>query len=294
MRHHNQRNGNSDSDGKLMPIRYVKIVPLLSWGASFNFSIWYVELLGLDDPFYVCDSLRTYNMVRELELVRMCLKHFRQQGYADAFRALQKETGVQLEDDTMTDLYHLLVKCGNFEDAERMLRDFVDGEFVVFNTETGIIEMCYCRGSLRSAPGAKRIQSRLDTATAAAWQTVDRFASVAGQQSEFRTKGTATWNARWPSAGCRFGAWRNLSVRRLGWLHRSERFVVVRHCDRSVDETAQSGGTAWRTGTAVVSQDAVRSGESEYFRTRPLFGRIEPEARPNECESTTIELSASV
>lgn len=43
-----------------------------------------------------------------------------------------------------------------------------------------------------------------------------------------------------------------------------------------------------------MSQDAVRSGESEYFRTRSLFGRIEPEARPNECESTTIELYASV
>lgn len=49
--------------GELLPILFVQIMPLLSWGPSFNFSIWYVELLGQDDPIYVRASLRNYNMV---------------------------------------------------------------------------------------------------------------------------------------------------------------------------------------------------------------------------------------
>lgn len=50
--------------GELLPVLYVKIVPLLSWGPSFNFSIWYVELLGKDDPMLVRSSLHSYNMVK--------------------------------------------------------------------------------------------------------------------------------------------------------------------------------------------------------------------------------------
>jgi hypothetical protein len=30
------------------PCRYIKIMPLQSWGPSFNFSIWFVELIGVD------------------------------------------------------------------------------------------------------------------------------------------------------------------------------------------------------------------------------------------------------
>lgn len=53
--------------GELLPVVYIKIMPLLSWGPSFNFSIWYVELLGKDDPVFVRSSLRSYNMVNNLQ-----------------------------------------------------------------------------------------------------------------------------------------------------------------------------------------------------------------------------------
>lgn len=131
----------TDGGGDLMPLVYIKIVPLLSWGPSFNFSIWYVELLGRDDPFYVRDSLRSYNMVRELELVRLCLKHFRQQGYTEAFRALQLETGVRLEHDAMRELHETLVRRGDFDRVERMLVDFVNGER---NGQTGLHGAAFC------------------------------------------------------------------------------------------------------------------------------------------------------
>lgn len=35
--------------GYSFPCRYIKIVPLQSWGATFNFSIWFVELKGSDE-----------------------------------------------------------------------------------------------------------------------------------------------------------------------------------------------------------------------------------------------------
>lgn len=38
-------------------------VPLLSWGPSFNFSIWYVELSGIDDPDVVQPCLNWYSKV---------------------------------------------------------------------------------------------------------------------------------------------------------------------------------------------------------------------------------------
>lgn len=51
---------------------YVQIMPLLSWGPSFNFSIWYVELHGQDDPVYVQESLKGYNTVGFL-FVGLCV-----------------------------------------------------------------------------------------------------------------------------------------------------------------------------------------------------------------------------
>jgi muskelin len=90
--------------GEFLPVKFVQIMPLLSWGPSFNFSIWYVELLGVDDPIFVLASLRNFNMQREIEIVRLCLKHCRQQGYDKTFAALKEETNVYLEDEIMTEL----------------------------------------------------------------------------------------------------------------------------------------------------------------------------------------------
>ena len=39
-------------------------VPIQSWGPSFNFSIWYVELTGTEDPDVVKRCMNWYNTVR--------------------------------------------------------------------------------------------------------------------------------------------------------------------------------------------------------------------------------------
>lgn len=96
-----------------LPILYLKIVPLLSWGPSFNFSIWYIELHGQDDPMYTCARMKSYNTLRETEIIKLCLKHFRQQGYTKAFNALQEQTNVRLEHPLISELHKYLVSNMN-------------------------------------------------------------------------------------------------------------------------------------------------------------------------------------
>lgn len=60
-------------EGELSPVLFIKIVPLLSWGPSFNFSIWYVELLGKDDPLLVRSTLQRYSMVIRSNLLHNSL-----------------------------------------------------------------------------------------------------------------------------------------------------------------------------------------------------------------------------
>ncbi|XP_034476504.1 muskelin isoform X2 [Drosophila innubila] len=109
-----------------LPILYLKIVPLLSWGPSFNFSIWYIELHGQDDPMYTCARMKSYNTLRETEIIKLCLKHFRQQGYMKAFGALQEQTNVRLEHPLISELHKYLVVQGHFERAELFIADCIE------------------------------------------------------------------------------------------------------------------------------------------------------------------------
>lgn len=61
------------------------------------------------------------SQLREVELVRLCLKHFRQQGYDLAFRALQEETSIVLEDPMMSELHTALVVQGDFQKTENFV-----------------------------------------------------------------------------------------------------------------------------------------------------------------------------
>ncbi|XP_037947851.1 muskelin [Teleopsis dalmanni] len=108
-----------------LAILFLKIVPLLSWGPTFNFSIWYVELHGQDDPMYTSPCLKNYNKLREVEIIKLCLKHFRQQGYETAFKALQEQTKIDLEHKLINKLHTCLVVNGNFEKAENFVADCV-------------------------------------------------------------------------------------------------------------------------------------------------------------------------
>ncbi|KAB0375549.1 hypothetical protein FD755_012192, partial [Muntiacus reevesi] len=115
-------------DEQMFPCRFIKIVPLLSWGPSFNFSIWYVELSGIDDPDVVQPCLNWYSKYREQEAIRLCLKHFRQHNYTEAFESLQKKTKIALEHPMLTDLHDKLVLKGDFDACEELIEKAVNGD----------------------------------------------------------------------------------------------------------------------------------------------------------------------
>ncbi|KAG0199227.1 hypothetical protein BGX28_007454 [Mortierella sp. GBA30] len=107
----------------VFPCQYIKIVPLMAWGANFNFSVWHVEVKGIPDPELVQEAYFQYINFRETESVRLCLKHFRQRKLFDAFKALQERTHIQLEDALLTKLHQELVLRGNFKRAEELMAE---------------------------------------------------------------------------------------------------------------------------------------------------------------------------
>ncbi|XP_059476925.1 muskelin [Neocloeon triangulifer] len=110
-------------EGFEMPCRYLKIVPLLSWGPSFNFSIWFVELRGEDNPKLVKRNVQFFHEFKEKEAIRLCLKHFRQRGpsFASVYEALRVNTGIELEDPKLTALHNTLVLNADYAATEEFM-----------------------------------------------------------------------------------------------------------------------------------------------------------------------------
>lgn len=121
-----------DEGERDIPILYLKVIPLLSFGPSFNFSIWYIELLGIEDVF---EGLYFFNDQREKQAIRLILKHLRDKGFMRAFQELEKEAKISLEDNQITQLFQCLVEEGDFERAETIMEEFIesknlDGKFI--------------------------------------------------------------------------------------------------------------------------------------------------------------------
>lgn len=91
----------------------------LQQGRQKNFS--FILYFGFKEITFC--SLR---QLREIEIIRLCLKHFRQQGYENAFKALQEQTSVCLEHSLITELHQCLVVNGEFEKAEKFISDCIE------------------------------------------------------------------------------------------------------------------------------------------------------------------------
>lgn len=64
---------------------------------------------------------------REQEAIRLCLKHFRQHNYTEAFESLQKKTRIALEHPMLTHLHDCLVLQGDFDACEELIDKAVRG-----------------------------------------------------------------------------------------------------------------------------------------------------------------------
>jgi hypothetical protein len=51
------------ANGVVFPCLYIKICPLLAWGANFNFSVWFVELMGISQVDSVQKIYKDYIQV---------------------------------------------------------------------------------------------------------------------------------------------------------------------------------------------------------------------------------------
>ena len=58
----------------------------------------------------------------------MCLKHFRQHNYTEAFEYLQQKTRIQLEDPMLTELHCTLVRKGDYETSECIITKAIEGK----------------------------------------------------------------------------------------------------------------------------------------------------------------------
>ena len=56
----------------LFPIRFLKVIPIQSWGPSFNFSIWFLSLLGDERPDIVEEAIAWQKQHREKETICSC------------------------------------------------------------------------------------------------------------------------------------------------------------------------------------------------------------------------------
>ncbi|KAI4496372.1 hypothetical protein M0804_000182 [Polistes exclamans] len=112
-------------EGNLFPCRYIKIIPVHSWGPNFNFSIWFVRLHGITDPKIVQTAISWVDIYRQREVIRLCMKHFRRFEQPEIVHTLQRITGVTLEDPRLSMLYDLLVTKGDHLQAEGFISNAV-------------------------------------------------------------------------------------------------------------------------------------------------------------------------
>ncbi|EPB83057.1 hypothetical protein HMPREF1544_10194 [Mucor circinelloides 1006PhL] len=105
----------------IFPIQYIKITPLATFGANFNYSIWYVEVKGIKDQELMNKVYDAFNKYKELETIRLCLKHFRQKNMMDVYATLQKSSNIELEHPLIERLHQSVVVDGDFEAAGKIV-----------------------------------------------------------------------------------------------------------------------------------------------------------------------------
>ncbi|KAJ2602741.1 hypothetical protein H4R99_002594 [Coemansia sp. RSA 1722] len=62
-----------------------------------------------------------FDMVKRQEVVRSCLRFFRDHGYTDAFRALERQANVQLEIPLLAEIHKALVETRDYDRVETLL-----------------------------------------------------------------------------------------------------------------------------------------------------------------------------
>ncbi|KAJ1913858.1 hypothetical protein IWQ60_009050 [Tieghemiomyces parasiticus] len=118
------------------PVLWIKVIPLMAYEHKFNFTIWYLELRGSQDPAVVQPLLTQYQRYCERTALRLCLKAIHQYNpdHYDPRAVLGPVRGsdpltVQLEDPLVTDLRGA-VTTGRFDRVEALLARAQTADFL--------------------------------------------------------------------------------------------------------------------------------------------------------------------
>ncbi|CAO3610091.1 unnamed protein product [Cunninghamella echinulata] len=119
----------------VFPVQYIKIVPVSTFSSNFNYSIWYIEIHGINDPVIIENVIKEYENYKEKETFRLCMKYFRQHNMMDVFNLLKNQTGIELENQLLSQLHTALVEDGDFEKVESLM-DQADETYHIFQLFT--------------------------------------------------------------------------------------------------------------------------------------------------------------
>jgi len=126
--------------GVLLPSRFIKIVPVTAWGASFSYSIWYLRFGGVADPGFVSRALAAFSLHRERLSLALCLKHLRQRHLDEPFNALLRSCPFSFEHPLLSRLHEDLVTKGDFAATELLLENAAS-----LNLFDDYIRTCPCK-----------------------------------------------------------------------------------------------------------------------------------------------------
>lgn len=114
-------------DGVLVPSLYIKICPLQYWESCTKFDVLTsVVLHGIEDESLVARGLNSYQQYQNEMAARLCLKFLRDSGHETAFEVVSRALGTTMEHPVATELYHNLVRLGDYKRVERLLEDALD------------------------------------------------------------------------------------------------------------------------------------------------------------------------
>lgn len=128
-----------NSTGHSFPTRFVKVEPISVHGQSFNTSIWHISMTGIINEESVEEVKKDYDQVRQINsfnVLDLCfvqfrekrvmqhiLKHLRQRRLLTPYNSILSQSSVQLEHPLVTQLYESIVLTGDWDRAEKLLRD---------------------------------------------------------------------------------------------------------------------------------------------------------------------------
>ncbi|GJJ06436.1 hypothetical protein Clacol_000628 [Clathrus columnatus] len=110
----------TNRSGLLVPIRYIKIVPLSAHSPNFNTSIWHVAISGVNEPQVVKHAQDAYTQYMEANVLRHVLKFLRQKRHLAVYHTLLRRSHQQLEHPTISRLYDELM-LGNWSTVESLI-----------------------------------------------------------------------------------------------------------------------------------------------------------------------------